>query len=93
MPETADGRVTCSCKGFENTGILWGHALCVLDCLYIERIPTQYILERLMKNPRDVRVEDIHGQKYPELARFIHFKFLHKKLESLINLASKSGMG
>ncbi|XP_028125308.1 uncharacterized protein LOC114322225 [Camellia sinensis] len=65
--ETADGKVTYSCKGFENTGILWRRALYVLDFLYIERIPTQYILEKLIKNPRNVKVEDIHGQKYPEL--------------------------
>ncbi|XP_058225043.1 uncharacterized protein LOC131334166 [Rhododendron vialii] len=74
LAEANKGLVKCSCKGFENTGILCCHALAVLDCLFIERVPPRYLLEEFMKNPGIGLVEkDIHGEKYPELERFFRW--------------------
>ncbi|KAG5538828.1 hypothetical protein RHGRI_019397 [Rhododendron griersonianum] len=74
LAEANKGLVKCSCKGFENTGILCCHALAVLDCLFIERVPPRYLLEEFMKNPGIGPVEkDIHGEKYPELERFVRW--------------------
>ncbi|KAL3532178.1 hypothetical protein ACH5RR_005699 [Cinchona calisaya] len=42
--ETNDGTVNCGCRKFEYSGILCCHALAVLACLCIVRIPTKYMV-------------------------------------------------
>lgn len=45
-----DGLINCSCKYFDLVGILCCHALIVLGCLRIEKIPERYILKWRRKN-------------------------------------------
>lgn len=65
-----------------------------MDQLFIERVPAKYILGKFAKNLGVGMAEDIHGEKYPELQRFVRWKTLntmserevHKKLLNLMLL-------
>lgn len=53
-----DGIVDCCCNRFAVTGILCSHALVVLQCLRIEKIPDCYLLKWRMKSRDQSSIEE-----------------------------------
>ncbi|KAF7811845.1 protein FAR1-RELATED SEQUENCE 5-like [Senna tora] len=85
--------VSCSCRRFENFGILCCHALKVLDANEIKTIPDQYILRRFTKYARigvmeDVKEIEVVGD--PKLARTMRYKQLCPKLVKLASEVADS---
>lgn len=58
-----DGIVNCCCNYFAITGILCSHALAVLQCLQIEKIPDCYLLKWRMKSRNDSSMDHLFFQK------------------------------
>lgn len=84
--ETNDGTVNCSCRKFEHSGILCSHALAVLDCLCIVRIPPKYIVPKFLKDANISGThEKIHGPRYIELEQFTRYRIMQR-------MAFKSGL-
>ncbi|KAF7824447.1 protein FAR1-RELATED SEQUENCE 5-like [Senna tora] len=76
--------LSCSCRKFENCGILCCHALKVLDTNEIKTIPNRYILKRLTKDARSGVIED------PKLARMLRYRQLCPKLVKLASEVADS---
>ncbi|KAF7829178.1 protein FAR1-RELATED SEQUENCE 5-like [Senna tora] len=71
--------VSCTCKRFENFGILCCHALKILDANEIMHVPDQYILKRLTKDARSGVIMDFKGNEVvedPKLARTMRYRQL-----------------
>lgn len=58
--------ICCSCKMFDNVGILCGHALKVLDANEVKTLPAQYILKRWTKVAKNGVIEDVRGKEVVE---------------------------
>ncbi|KAK2990917.1 hypothetical protein RJ640_028694 [Escallonia rubra] len=80
--------LSCSCRKFETFGILYGHALKVLDVLGVKYIPETYILKRWTRGARDgcaledegldihrsegLNISDRYKELWPDAVRLAH---------------------
>ncbi|KAL6571447.1 hypothetical protein OROHE_003090 [Orobanche hederae] len=75
--EAKDGTVKCICRKFETCGILCSHALAAYSSICVVRIPQQYIVPKLLKDPNFMYVQQqqIHGPEYQKMLRFLCYMF------------------
>ncbi|KAL6535238.1 hypothetical protein OROMI_026612 [Orobanche minor] len=75
--EAKDGTVKCICRKFETCGILCSHALAAYSSICVVRIPQQYIVPKLLKDPNFMYVQQqqIHGPEYQKMLRFVCYMF------------------
>ncbi|XP_043710243.1 protein FAR1-RELATED SEQUENCE 5-like [Telopea speciosissima] len=88
--------VECSCRKFELFGILYCHALKILDMLDIKSIPEAYIMSRWTRVARNMAVEDNSGiqvEKDANLDRTQRYRMLCRKLVKIALQASTSVEG
>ncbi|KAF7826726.1 protein FAR1-RELATED SEQUENCE 5-like [Senna tora] len=81
--------LSCSCKRFENFGILCGHALKVLDANEIKIIPDQYILVRWTKDARGGVILDVKENEVDEDRKLIRTQRHRQLWPDLTYLTSK----
>ena len=83
----------CSCGQFERIGILYAHALRILDLMNIKLLPAHYILKRWTREARSGTVQDRSGRNVvenPMLAAVLRYKYLSHKFVNLATPASRS---
>ncbi|XP_075093778.1 protein FAR1-RELATED SEQUENCE 5-like [Nicotiana tabacum] len=89
--------VSCSCKLFEFSGVLCGHALKILDTLNIkDKIPDHYILKRWTKDvtnlvAMEIKVFSEGGDSKVEVS--IRYRHLGQTLVQIASEASESKEG
>ncbi|KAF7824355.1 protein FAR1-RELATED SEQUENCE 5-like [Senna tora] len=81
--------VSCSCKRFENFGILCGHALKVLDVNEIKIVPDQYILGRWTKNARSDVILDVKENEVEQDSKLIRIRRHRQLWPDLVYLTSE----
>ncbi|KAF7807759.1 protein FAR1-RELATED SEQUENCE 5-like [Senna tora] len=81
--------VSCSCKRFENFGILCGHALKVLDVNEIKIVPDQYILGRWTKNARSDVILDVKENEVEQDPKLIRIRRHRQLWPDLVYLTSE----
>jgi zinc finger SWIM domain-containing protein 3 len=82
---------TCSCGHFNRIGILFGHALKVLDLMNIKTLPTQYILNRWTREAHSATVHDNQGRNIienPKLDEMLRYKEMNHKFQHLAHRAA-----
>ncbi|KAF7811452.1 protein FAR1-RELATED SEQUENCE 5-like [Senna tora] len=80
--------ISCTCRKFENFGILCCHAVKAFEANDVKEVPDQYILKRWSKNARIGVIFDVNGREVeedPKLVRTLQYKSLCK---IMIKLAS-----
>ncbi|CAN6250136.1 unnamed protein product [Urochloa humidicola] len=68
--DSSNGTVACTCKKFENTGLLCCHILKVYELRNIKEIPTQYLLKRWRKDAKLVTMDEADGFDFDSDAKF-----------------------
>ncbi|CAO2036496.1 unnamed protein product [Urochloa humidicola] len=96
--DSSNGTVACTCKKFENTGMLCCHILKVYDLKNVKEIPPQYFLKRWRKDVKLVTMDEADGfnfdsdakssipGRYTALCR-LFFKIADKAAENLETFA------
>jgi zinc finger SWIM domain-containing protein 3 len=82
---------TCNYGHFNRIGILYGHALKVLDLMNIKTLPTQYILNRWTREARSATVHDNQGRNIienPKLDEMLRYKDMSHKFQHLAHRAA-----
>ncbi|XP_059635393.1 protein FAR-RED IMPAIRED RESPONSE 1-like [Cornus florida] len=58
--KTFKDELSCSCCKFERDGYLCRHSLKILkECMFVNELPSRYIIKRWTRNARDGRMEEI----------------------------------
>jgi MULE transposase domain/SWIM zinc finger len=90
-----DDTISCSCKGFEFTGLLCSHSIKVMQYIGMQKLPEKYILKRWTKGANEntkrstkERCMDMEESKGLESMRYA---IIYPKLMAIGKLASKSG--
>ncbi|KAK4608137.1 hypothetical protein RGQ29_001804 [Quercus rubra] len=82
--------VSCSCRKFERIGILFSHALKILDVMDIKVLLEKYILKRWTKDAKNEIVQDFNGRDIKadsKLEVTTRYKFLASECEEAYELA------
>jgi hypothetical protein len=68
--DSSNGTVACTCKKFENAGLLCGHILKVYELRNVKEIPPQYFLKRWRKDAKLVTMEEADGFNFESDTKF-----------------------
>jgi hypothetical protein len=86
--------VFCSCRQFERVGILWSHALKVLDMMNIKLLPHHYVLKRWTPEVRSGTVQDTKGKtvlENPKIEATHRYKSLSRKFLAIASREADYG--
>ncbi|XP_027150221.1 protein FAR1-RELATED SEQUENCE 5-like [Coffea eugenioides] len=87
-----DLSVRCSCKKYENEGILCGHALKVFDTVGIKIIPPEYIKRRWTKRARAGDCFDRRGQEVVADPKVMISTRYRELAPAMIKVATRAAM-
>ncbi|XP_027150267.1 protein FAR1-RELATED SEQUENCE 5-like [Coffea eugenioides] len=87
-----DLSVHCSCKKYENEGILCGHALKVFDTVGIKIIPPEYIKRRWTKRARTGDCFDRRGQEVVADPKVMISTRYRELAPAMIKVATRAAM-
>ncbi|XP_028109693.1 protein FAR1-RELATED SEQUENCE 5-like [Camellia sinensis] len=83
--------IHCTCKKFENFGILYSHAIKALDRMNVMKIPERYILGRWRLDAKDCEVEEknvVVDEDDPKLLILARYRDLCPRMVKLATQAS-----
>nr|XP_027098939.1 protein FAR1-RELATED SEQUENCE 2-like [Coffea arabica] len=87
-----DLSVRCSCKKYENEGILCGHALKVFDTVGIKTIPPEYVKRRWTKRARTGDCFDRRGREIMADPKAIISTRYRELAPAMIKVATRAAM-